>query len=88
MNIEFNLDEVNNEYLAQTGDIVKDADGDLYLVVSNAYGTYNLLGLTYGKGELLFIEGKKHDELTVNSLPVKLVEKSKNVTIEIKTKGE
>lgn len=88
MNIELSLNAKNENYIFKSGDIVRDKDGDLYLIVQYETNCYNLLGLTYGKGELIYYEGREHDKLTILNVPVKLVEKSENVTIEIKTKGE
>lgn len=88
MKIELNLSKRNENYVPQHGDIVKDNDGDLYLVVTDDFDMYNLLGLTYRKGKLFYLKAKTHENLIINDLPVELVEKSKNVTIEIKTKGE
>jgi len=85
MNIEFNFKTEDEEvYTFQSGDIVKDEDGDLYLVVHSGLSKYNLLGLTYNKGGLMYSIEK--DMLELNSSKMQLVEKSENVTIEIKTK--
>ena len=89
MNIEFNFKTEDEEvYTFQSGDIVKDSDDDLYLVVHSGLNKYNLLGLTYNKGGLMYNHGVEKNTLELTNGSLELVEKSENVTIEIKTKGE